>query len=237
MGRRILDPKLMAKLAKKLGIKKMTSVNVKVSQRAQRDGISSEAALIRLAREHSIGTATYMSRLDPAKRAEVRESAQSAQLIGAVAQVRKSTPGKKTASERATLKAAVKHLIQDPVLQDRCVDILLAKKHFDRPINQATLILEERIRLKASPLPKPMVGEDLVNYAFNEELTKTRLQVASKNVGDQRGFTQMIRGVVPTFRNPTHHHLISSFTREDAMQVCGLIDVLLRVVDGSTRIR
>jgi hypothetical protein len=47
----------------------------------------------------------------------------------------------------------------------------------------------------------------------------------------------MLRGVVPTFRNKTHHHVADTFSRDDAMRVCGFIDVLLRVVDNSTKIK
>ncbi|MFZ3387012.1 MAG: TIGR02391 family protein [Candidatus Hydromicrobium sp.] len=112
----------------------------------------------------------------------------------------------------------------------------MAPKNFDRPINQATLVLEDRIRNKAQPSPK-LVGENLINYAFNEDLSKTMLQVASKDTDDQRGFTQILRGVVHMFRNKTHHHITASFSREDAIRVCGFIDVLLRVVDKSVKVK
>jgi len=139
-------------------------------------------------------------------------------------------------AQRATLRATAEYLIQDAELQERCIDILLARRNLIALSNQATLILEARIRQKAQP-PTQMSGADLVGYAFNEEISRTRLQVASGDSGDQRGFTQILRGIVPTFRNPTHHHVMSSFAREDAMRVCGFIDVLLRVVSGSTKVR
>ena len=112
----------------------------------------------------------------------------------------------------------------------------MANKHFDRAINQATLVLEDRIRHKAQPL-KELVGENLVGFSFNEELAKTVLQVSRGDSDDQRGFTQILRGIVPTFRNKTHHHVTASFSREDAMRVCGFIDVLLRIVDSSQKVR
>ena len=113
---------------------------------------------------------------------------------------------------------------------------MLAPSNFDRAINQATQVLEDRIRTKAQP-HKKLTGENLVGFAFNEELAKTVLQVASKDPDDQRGFTQILRGIVPAFRNKTHHHIADTLSREDSMRVCGFIDVLLRVVDGSTRLR
>jgi len=227
----------MTKLAKKLG-RKSTAVNVMVSHRATKLGISSEAALINFAREHGIGTAIYQRTLDNAKQAEVR----SALPMTFPAHVQNSKRGQKInggksiVDKKATYRAAIEFLIQDQELRERCQDVLLAPKHFDRPINQATLVLEDRIRTKAQPLQK-LVGENLVGYSFNEDLAKTVLRVASNDPDEQRGFTQILRGVVPTFRNKTHHHIIKSFSREEAMRVCGFIDVLLRVVDNSVKIK
>jgi hypothetical protein len=62
------------------------------------------------------------------------------------------------------------------------------------------------------------------------------LQISS-NQEEQRGFTYIIRGIVPAFRNLTHHHVTTKFSREDGLRVCGFIDVLLRIVDSSIKIR
>jgi hypothetical protein len=97
----------------------------------------------------------------------------------------------------------------------------MASSNFDRAINQATQILEDRIRTKAQP-PQKLTGEKLVGYSFKD---------------DQRGFTQILRGIVPAFRNLTHHHIIDRVSREEAMRVCGFVDVLLRVVDNSVKVR
>ncbi len=236
---RILDPKLLAKIAGKRGKKKITDINKIVSSRAARLGVSSEAALIILAKEHGIGTAAYQRGLDSAKQAEVRDAlptifATAARRTGSTKGVTKRpTPG---VSKRAQLKSAIEYLIQDSELRERCGDILLASSNFDRPVNQATLVLEDRIRKKSQPTQR-LVGENLVGYAFNEELSKTVLRVASNDADDQRGFTQMLRGAVPAFRNKTHHHIINNFSREEAMRVCGFIDTLLRVVDSSVKVR
>jgi Protein of unknown function (Hypoth_ymh) len=236
---RILDAKIMTKIAKKVGKKDIAAVNGMVSRKASKLGISAEAALIILAKEHGIGASTYQRRLDPAKQAEVRDA-----LPAVFAPTTRSAKNTKagarqsaaTTSKRAMLKSAIEYLIADAELRDRCSDILMASSKYDRPINQATLVLEDRIRTKAQP-PTRLVGENLVNFAFNEELSKTVLRVASNDPNDQRGFTQMVRGVVPAFRHKTHHHIINSFSREEAMRVCGFIDVLLRVVDNSVKMK
>jgi Protein of unknown function (Hypoth_ymh) len=242
MGRpRILDRKIMTKLAKKLGKRDLHAVNSMVSARASKKGISSESALVLLAKEYGIGTSTYQRKLDPTKQAEIRDG-----LVGFLAatpkrDTRAAKPAKAYASRRSTtgkaqLRAAIEYLIEDDELRNRCTDILIAPRNFDRPINQATLVLEDRIRKKAAP-SKKLVGENLVGYAYSEELARTVLEVPGADADDQRGFTQMLRGIVPAFRNKTHHHIVTSFSRNEAMRVCGFIDVLLRVVDGSTKLR
>jgi len=242
MGRpRILDQKIMSKIAKKIGKKDITAVNGMVSKKAAKLGISAEAALILLAKEYGIGTSTYQRKLDVTKQAEVRDALPNMfapiHAVNNNSKARNSgDSAKSNVSKRASLKLAIEYLIQDQELQSRCQDILLASANFDRPINQATLVLEDRVRKKSEPTQK-LVGENLVGYAFNEDLSKTVLRVASNDADDQRGFTQMLRGIVAAFRNKTHHHVINSFSREEAMRVCGFIDVLLRVVDNSVKVK
>jgi uncharacterized protein (TIGR02391 family) len=240
MPRRILDPKIMAKIANKIGKKDITDINKMVYKKATKLGISSEAALILLAKEHGIGTSTYQRSLDVTKQAEVRDSLPlifaPARTVSNAGKIKSGNKAKPVVSKRESLKLAIEYLIEDQELLSRCQDILIAPANFDRPINQATLVLEDRIREKAQPTKK-LVGENLVGYAFNEEILKTVLRVASNDPDDQRGFTQMLRGTFAAFRNKTHHHIIKNISREEAMRVCGFIDVLLRVVDNSVKVK
>jgi uncharacterized protein (TIGR02391 family) len=232
-----LDTKLLDKIAAKLGKKKRAQVNVMVSKRASRLGISSEAALILIAKENNIGTAWYQRCLDPVKQTEIRDNLLSI-LPHSAKQAKTKTQNKGKSSKitpRMVRRNAIEYLLQDDTLRGRCLDNLLGNRNFDIAINQATLVLEDRIRTKAQPLSK-LVGENLVNYAFNEDVSRTVLRV-STNQDEQRGFTQIIRGIVPAFRNLTHHHVTTKFSREDGMRVCGFIDVLLRVVDKATKIK
>jgi hypothetical protein len=77
------------------------------------------------------------------------------------------------------------------------------------------------------------VGIPLVTYAFHEQLPRTRLRVASGRADEQQGVTQILRGMVSALRNVTHHHIVDTFTQEDALRVCGFIDFLLKVVDST----
>jgi hypothetical protein len=110
---RILDPKIMAKIAKKTG-KKKNAISVMVSREAAKQGISSQAALIVLAKRYGIGTSTYQRSLDTAKQGEVRDALPSifASHIRD-SNIVKKTAGKSgtTTSKRALLKAAIEYLI------------------------------------------------------------------------------------------------------------------------------
>ncbi|MEJ1967424.1 MAG: TIGR02391 family protein [Rhizomicrobium sp.] len=226
----------MAKLAKRLG-KPTAAINVIVSRAAAKRGISAEAALIIVAKEHGIGTSVYQRKLDSAKQAEVRDALpalfpsvrRKAEIVATPKATGNSAIAKKTA-----FKLAIEYLVRDPMLLERCQDLLMARSKYDRAINQATQILEDRIRKKANP-PKKLVGENLVGFAFNEDPSKSVLRVESGDGDDQRGFTQILRGLVPAFRNKAHHHITDSLSRDEAMRVVGFIDVLLRVVDNSTK--
>lgn len=237
---RILDQKIMSKIAKKIGKKDITDVNRIVSRKADKLGIHSEAALIILAKEYGVGTSTYQRSLDATIQAEVRDALPSifapARTVSHAGKIKSGNGAKPAVSKRESLKLAIEYLIEDQELLSRCQGILIASANFDIAINQATLVLEDRIRKKAQPIQK-LVGENLVGYAFNEEISKTVLRVASNDSDDQRGFTQMIRGIFAAFRNKTHHHIIKNISREEAMRVCGFIDVLLRVVDNSVKVK
>jgi hypothetical protein len=231
---RILDLNIMEKIAKKTG-GDVSSIRNSVNKKAKKFQISSEAALVILAKEQGIGTSTYQRNLDVIKQFEIRDTlpiifASNIPDKVSTKKLKNKKSNKFTINRRTNLKAAIEYLIEDQVLLDRCLDILMAQKNFDRPINQATLVLENRIRDKAQPIPK-LVGENLINHTFNEELSKTMLQVASKDSEDQRGFTQILRGIIHMFRNKTHHNITASFSREDAIRV------LLRVIDKSAKVK
>ncbi len=236
MARTRLDPNLMLKLANKLDFPK-ARINVMVSQKANKLGISSKAALAILAKEKGIGTSVYQRKLDPEIQAEIRYSLPTIITQSKPASLaRKSSKAKNNqqtaVGKKTLLKAAVEYVIQDVELRSRCEDLLLGKAHFDRAINQATLILEDRIRKKAKP-SKRLVGESLVGFSINADLAQTVLKLSTSKE-EQRGLSIIIKGIVPAFRNTTHHHVADNFAREDALKVCGFIDVLLRIIDNST---
>lgn len=232
-----LDVKLKQKVASALGKKDLNDVTKLAYKKASRLGISSEAGLVLLARDLNIGTSVYQRKLPAAIQAEIRESLPSLVTPPRPSKNKtasgKTTKSKPSSSTKAGLSAMVEYLITDPVLFARCQDILLAPRNFDRPVGQATQVLENRIRTK-SGLPKRFFGENLVNNAFNEQISKSLLVVQSNDDDDQRGFTQILRGFVPFYRNPTHHSL-DPLSREEAIAVCAFINGLLEKVDSCTK--
>lgn len=122
--------------------------------------------------------------------------------------------------------------IENKELKERCLDLLSARGKFDRPINQATLVLEDTIRQKSSVSDKE--GTKLVNEVFKEDPSQSIL-VIDGEPEEHQGFGHICRGVMLSFRNLTHHKLIDKFTREDALKFCGFIDVLLKLLDSAKK--
>ena len=121
--------------------------------------------------------------------------------------------------------------IHDPILQERCGDLIMADNHFDRVINQATLVLEDRIRMR-SGLEKTLVGSNLVNTAIRADPNESII-VFSDVRSEQEGYANIIRGIMQALRNETHHTVVDTFTREDSLSICGFIDRILRLIDSS----
>lgn len=70
--------------------------------------------------------------------------------------------------------------IADSELRDRCSDLLTAKTHFDRAINQATQVLEDRIRRRVGQAGTGLTGTDLVNRTIRSDFAKTILVLSSE---------------------------------------------------------
>jgi hypothetical protein len=133
-------------------------------------------------------------------------------------------------SEQVLEVGSIYNSIADEELKGRCSDILSAPGNFDRVINQATLVLEERIRKKSKLANE--IGVQLVNKAINSDIAKSVLKL-SDDAEEHEGFGHICRGIVLSFRNPTHHRIVQNYTREDALKFCAFVDSLLKVIDGA----
>jgi hypothetical protein len=132
-------------------------------------------------------------------------------------------------NDRTIQIGSVYNLIQDAELKSRCADLLSAAGHFDRVINQATQVLEERLRSKLPDL-KNEFGDTLTGKAVNPEPLKSRI-VFSDNASEQAGYAALFRGLVGAFRNPAHHRFLSDVSREQALQICAFIDNMLSALE------
>jgi hypothetical protein len=122
--------------------------------------------------------------------------------------------------------------IQDEELKSRCADLLSAPGNFDRVINQATQVLEDRIRRK-SKYKDQQTGVQLANTVLQTDLSKTVL-ILSQDKDEHEGYCHTVRGIMFAYRNPTHHQISNKYSREQALIVCSFIDLLLQVIDQST---
>lgn len=122
--------------------------------------------------------------------------------------------------------------IEDKELHDRCGDILLGETAFDRAINQATQILEDRIKKKANLEKTNLIGIPLVSKSIHSKVDQTILKF-SDEPDIQEGYSFMFKGIISIYRNQTHHSLNFKCNREYALKFCSYIDELLKDVDRS----
>jgi Protein of unknown function (Hypoth_ymh) len=121
--------------------------------------------------------------------------------------------------------------IKDSELKSRCGDLLSAADHFDRVINQATQVLEDRVRKKVPSLGE-MTGMVLVSRAINPEPARAMI-VFSDNPSEQEGYANLFKGMMGTFRNTSHHKFLETVTREQALQICAFIDNMLAALESA----
>lgn len=122
--------------------------------------------------------------------------------------------------------------IEDKELHSRCGDILLGETAFDRAINQATQILEDRIKKKAKLEQTNLIGIPLVSKAIHAKIEQTILKFSDES-DIQEGYSFLFKGIISIYRNQTHHSLNFKCNRECALKFCAYIDELLKEVDRS----
>jgi len=219
------DSEFLKKLGKQTN-KSPKSLRELASRKAGDLGISSPAALLLWAKEKGVSVTRALKKLP----AEVRQDFQKVQGAGVVAvSTRAKSPlqGRLgTKRSRSIDAATVNFLLQDDQLRDRCKDLLLAKKHFDRVLREATTVLDDRLKKKSEI--SSMNPVNLVNKVLNPQ--KPVIQVSAEKE-EQEGFHSICKGVMLAFRNRAHHSLSEKFTQQDALKFCGLIDTLLGTIE------
>jgi len=197
-----------------------------ISRRASRQTISSLSAQLLWAKEMGIGISIALNKADPSVREEVQRASVAIAPSHVPAARTRSTP---SATRRAHTEVAiaVDFLLADPELLGRCRDLILARKHYDRVVREATTVLDDR--LKTSAGISHMNPVDLVGKALNPDPGKA-VVVVSTEKAEQQGFFNICSGVMLAFRNKAHHSLSDAFTQADVLKFCGFVDALLAVI-------
>ena len=219
-----LDADLLTKMSVRMNKPDKQYLREQISRRASRGAVSSLAAQLLWAKQLGIGIALPLRRADPTVRNEVRENRPPTTLRVKQAQSSRGNPQKR---KRATVAGAINFVLEDPELRGRCRDLLLAKKHYDRVVREATTVLDDR--LKTTTGISHMNPTALVGKVLSPDPAKAVIVVSSDR-DEQQGFFNMCSGVMMAFRNRAHHSLRDSFTQTDALKVCAFIDALLAVI-------
>lgn len=112
---------------------------------------------------------------------------------------------------------------------------MLGETAFDRAINQATQVLEDRIKKKSGLEQTNLIGIALISKAVHSKIEQTILKF-SDETDIQEGYSFIFKGLISTYRNPTHHSLNFKCNREYALKFCAYIDELLKEVEKSVNI-
>jgi uncharacterized protein (TIGR02391 family) len=225
MAKKKLDPDLLAKMASRAQ-KSEQYLREQVSRRAGRLGVSSLAAQLLWARELGLGITAALNRADSSVRDEVRSGPAGSPSVTHSSPKRQTGPTQRR-KETNLGAATINFLLEDAELKDRCRDLILAKKHYDRVLREATTVLDDRLK-KVSGIfnlnPSPLVGK-----ALSPDPAKAVIVVSAEK-DEQEGFFYICKGVMQAFRNKTHHNLSGAFTQADAFKFCGFVDTILAVI-------
>jgi uncharacterized protein (TIGR02391 family) len=173
-----------------------------------------------------IGIAVPLGKADQSVREEVQR-ASVASVPSHVPTVKTQIKLSATRRARPNIAATVDFILEDLELRGRCRDILLAKKHYDRVVREATTVLDDRLKTLSGI--SHMNPGDLVGKALNPDPNKAVFVVSNKKE-EQQGFFNICSGVMLAFRNKAHHSLSDAFTQADVLKFCGIVDAILAVI-------
>ena len=128
-------------------------------------------------------------------------------------------------------------VIRDQQLLNRCANLLAAPGAYDRVIEEATRVLEDRIRSRVPhetlsrliPNSGNKIGENLINRVFS---VNDPALSASDDRNRRIAIRNILVGVVSYLRNPSHHHIDDQTEWSCAWSTVGLIDKLLSDIEA-----
>jgi hypothetical protein len=226
VARARLDLEILEKLARKTNAT-VKSVRERVSREASRRGICSEAMLLVLAAEHGIGYQRALRKLDSSSQAQVR-SALGGRAAGEARRAAERVEGQQRGAD--WVGEAIDALLTDPELRNRCADLLRKRKYLDRAVREAATVLEDRLRQRSGlGKDKERTRRGMIARVLNPDPSKAIIKV-SDDPDEQRGIFELCAGLVGGFGNALHHTL-SEVGLGEALALCGVANVLLRLVE------
>ena len=144
-------------------------------------------------------------------------------------------PESETKRPRPVLMDSIE--ILDPELRSRCLDLLQSFKQdgqherLDTVVTEATRILENKLR-SISGAPVTCVGVDLATYAFSIKEPKL---IVSEVQAEQESVHLLFRGVFGFIRNHVHHNLVENLLPDRVLQIVGMIDYLIFLVENAAK--
>lgn len=124
--------------------------------------------------------------------------------------------------------------ILDAELRTRCLDLFnqfqesVQPERHDTVIAEAARILENRLR-KLTNSTDGAAGLVLVGRAFDRDRPILKVSDIS---GEQEGAQQLFRGFFGFIRNQFSHKLVSDTTPERVLQILGLVDYLISIINS-----
>lgn len=224
-----LDQGLLARIAKKQK-KTLKSVREQVSRLASRLGMPSEGAILVLASRCGVGIASRIRGLPPSLQQQVNTA-----LMAGASGGRSSAVARRTAEERRQpdrVALPIDDLLTDDELRSRCGDLLRRRRHLDRAVREAMTVLENRLRSRTGldkGQERSRVG--LVAKALHPDSGMLRVSVERD---EQQGVHDFCKGLIEMYGNPIHHSLRDDVTLEQAVWVCGAVNLMLALLDKAT---
>ena len=126
--------------------------------------------------------------------------------------------------------------ILDPELRARCLDLFAefreTGKHdrLDTVVGEASRILENRLRTVLGVTGE--TGDKLSSQAFTG--TPPTLLVSAE-FSEQQAVFHLFKGLFGHIRNPSHHRLLGPMNPDRALQILGMIDYAIHVLESATK--
>lgn len=149
-----------------------------------------------------------------------------------------------TAQESLATVARPKPVVIDSIeildvdLRRRCLDLFTQFREeghddrYDTVVAEATRILEDRLR-RITGTTDGVTGMELASRAFNSINGRPPRVIASEIETEQSAVHQLFRGVFGFIRNSVHHKLQPDLSPERVLQILGLIDYLISILNAT----